>query len=101
MASTKTTGEGTERILRETMISAADVGRLFLCRNGFPSAAAKITRYILLGLHCPDGSRLKLEAHRIVGHWVCSTEAVERFKAARKERLGVVDCTAGTAAGGF
>jgi Protein of unknown function (DUF1580) len=67
-------------LLTETLLSFSQASRrLPSLRRNRPVAPATIWRWVSQGVRLPDGSRLKLEAVRVGGHWITSLEALTRF----------------------
>ena len=67
----------------EHEITLAEVTKLIAARIGKKPHTITVTRWVLAGVLLPDGSRLKLEAHKFFGRWISSIQAVDRFLAAR------------------
>lgn len=67
-------------MLNEQLISIAEASRKFPNHRGVGTIrTTTIWRWINRGIRLPDGSILKLEALRVAGRWLTSTEAVTRF----------------------
>ncbi len=70
-------------ILDETTLSLPEAARrLPSYRRGRPVSVSCIMRWILHGVRTPIGA-VKLEAVRLGGRWITSTEALGRFAAAQ------------------
>ena len=48
-------------------------------RNNKPTSPSTIYRWIAVGVTLANGMRLRLEAIRLGGRWLTSTQAIERF----------------------
>jgi hypothetical protein len=71
------------QILSETTVTVAEVAaRLPGARAATRVHPATVTRWILTGARTPSGCRVRLEAARVGGRWITSSEAVARFVAA-------------------
>lgn len=73
----------------ETPIRLQEVARLAGGgKSGRPCVhTSTALRWILRGLPCPSGKRVRLEAIRVGGHWVTTREAVQRWSEALTPRL--------------
>lgn len=60
--------------------SLSQAARLFPAyRQSKPVAPSTVYRWIANGVRLPDGSHVRLEAVRLGGRWLTSTQAIERF----------------------
>jgi hypothetical protein len=65
---------------KETLTSFSQAARrLPPFREGRPVSASTLFRWATKGVRLSDGSTLRLEAIRIGGRWLTSTEALDRF----------------------
>jgi hypothetical protein len=71
--------------------SLSQAARLFPSyRMARPVAPSTVYRWIADGVQAPDGSRVRLEAVRLGGRWLTSTQAIERFIASQTPSLEAV-----------
>jgi hypothetical protein len=75
-------------ILAGSGLSLSQAARRFPpFREGKPCAPSTIFRWITAGVRLPDGRRVRLEAVRLGGRWLTSTQAIERFIARQTPRI--------------
>jgi hypothetical protein len=78
----ETTPELVINIRTERLLSLAQAARLFPShKRDLPLHPSTLTRWILKGVLCGTGERIRLEALRVGYKWITSIEAVERFLA--------------------
>ena len=71
-----------QSLIRETLLSFAEAARkLPPFRAGRPVNPSTVFRWAFSGVRLPSGELLRLEAVRIGGRWLTSSEALERFAA--------------------
>jgi hypothetical protein len=56
-------------------------------RQGRPVTLSCLLRWVLDGVPGPDGERIRLEAARLAGRWVTTSEAIQRFVDAQTPKL--------------
>jgi Protein of unknown function (DUF1580) len=76
-------------VLNGSGLSLAQAARRFPSfREDKPVAPSTVFRWVFDGVRLPDGSRVRLEAVRLGGHWLTSREAIQRFMEAQTPTFG-------------
>jgi hypothetical protein len=58
----------------------AQAARLFpSARQGRPVTLSCVIRWVLDGVRAPGGGRVRLEAARLAGRWITTSQAIARF----------------------